>query len=168
MLYVTRGNAISVAQQYRTNFAHGCNCFCKMGLGIAQQVKRRLPALYEADMATKRGDKNKLGTFSLCDFEWGIGYNLYTQYTYSHYDVSAQLGRIYEAVDAALAHSLEANGQVLTIPMIGAGAAKGSPREIIKIFQELAVGPYDLLLVEYDKTISKAAEPVPYHNHRVA
>lgn len=165
MLYVTQGNAISVAQQYRTNFAHGCNCFCKMGLGIAQQVKRRLPALYEADQQSKRGDKNKLGSFTLHEFEWGIGYNLYTQFTYSHYDVSAQLGRIYEAVDAALVHCLEANGQPLTIPMIGAGAAKGSPREIIKIFQELAVGPYDLLLVEYDKTISKAAEPTPYQNH---
>lgn len=165
MLYVTRGNAIDVAKQFQTNFGHGCNCFCKMGLGIAQQVKRRLPALYNADQATRRGDRDKLGSFSLAEFEWGIGYNLYTQYTYSHYETSVQMRSLRLALEAALHHCLEANGQPLTIPFIGAGAAKGPEREIIKVFESCAVGPHDLLLVEYDKKVTVALEPKPYHYH---
>jgi hypothetical protein len=136
-----------------------------MGLGIAAQVKRRLPELYQEDIATKRGDKDKLGTFTCHEFEWGIGYNLYTQFTYSHYEVSARLGSLRLAVGSALHHALEANGQALTIPYIGCGAAHGPVREIVKIFEELAVGPYDLVLVEYDKTVSKALEPEPYRYH---
>lgn len=165
MLYIAKGNAIDVAQQFGTNFGHGCNCFCTMGLGIAAEVKRRLPELYKSDMQTKRGDRDKLGTFTHHEFDWGIGYNLYTQYTYSHFEVSARLGSLRLAVAGALHHALEANGQALTIPYIGCGAARGPVREIVKIFEEIAVGPYDLILVEFDKRISKAAEPQPYRHH---
>lgn len=165
MLYVTKGNAIDVARQFRTNFGHGCNCFCKMGLGIAAEVKRRLPEMYREDLATKRGDRDKLGSFSLHEYDWGIGYNLYTQYTYSHYETSVQLGSLKLALSNALHHALEANGQPLTIPFIGSGAAKGPERELVKIFESVAVGPYDLLVVEFDKTVSKALEPQPYRHH---
>lgn len=166
MLWHTKGNALDVAIQLNANFGHGCNCFCKMGLGIAKEVKRRLPALYEADQATKRGDRQKLGSFSCCDFEWGIGYNLYTQYTYSHHETSVQLRSLGFALDSALQHGLEANGQPLVIPYIGMGAAKGPEAEIIKLMTEIATPGLDLVLVEFDKRISKALDPEPYHSYR--
>ena len=42
--------------------AHGANCFCVMGSGIAPQIKAKYPEAYEADCKTTAGDVNKLGT----------------------------------------------------------------------------------------------------------
>jgi hypothetical protein len=54
-----------------------------MRSGIAKEVVLRYPELYEADCATIRGDKNKLGTFSHAKTRDGKhGYNLYSQYQF--------------------------------------------------------------------------------------
>jgi len=44
--------------------AHGCNCICNMGAGIALQIKREYPGAYEADLQTKYRDESKLGTYT--------------------------------------------------------------------------------------------------------
>lgn len=67
---------------------HQANCFCTMGFGIAKEIKRRFPAVYQADCQTKKGDKNKLGTISGAFVEH-LGktiqiVNLYSQYNYGH------------------------------------------------------------------------------------
>jgi len=60
-----------------------CNCFCTMGSGVAKEVREKYPEVYEADLATKSGDKKKLGTFSFAKTHDGkIGYNLYGQFNY--------------------------------------------------------------------------------------
>lgn len=41
--------------------AHGCNCYCTMGAGIAKAVMEVFPSAFEADRATKREDRAKLG-----------------------------------------------------------------------------------------------------------
>lgn len=64
---------------------HQTNCFhCQSG-GIAARIKIKYPCAYEADLLTKRGDREKMGTFSL-----GINptdnkfiYNMYSQYSFS-------------------------------------------------------------------------------------
>ena len=43
---------------------HGCNCFGTMGAGIAKTIKAEFPEAYKADLATEKGDKSKLGTYS--------------------------------------------------------------------------------------------------------
>ena len=43
---------------------HGCNCFCTMGAGIAKTIKQKFPTAYQADLATIKGDKTKLGAVS--------------------------------------------------------------------------------------------------------
>ncbi len=59
------GNLIDLAEEARFDaIVHGCNCFCKMGAGIAAEIKRRYPKAYEQDCLTKCGDKTKLGGFS--------------------------------------------------------------------------------------------------------
>ena len=46
-------------------FIHSCNCFHTFGAGIALQIKRKYPELYEADAKHgPAGDRNRLGTFS--------------------------------------------------------------------------------------------------------
>ena len=39
--------------------AHGCNCMCTMGAGIAKTIKSEFPEAYQADCATEKADKNK-------------------------------------------------------------------------------------------------------------
>ena len=36
--------------------AHGCNCMCTMGAGIAKTIKSEFPEAYQADCATEKGD----------------------------------------------------------------------------------------------------------------
>ena len=43
---------------------HGCNCFCRMGAGIAKSIKEEFPQAYEADCATVPGVRDKLGTMT--------------------------------------------------------------------------------------------------------
>ncbi len=43
---------------------HGCNCFCTMGAGIAKAIREQYPAAYEADLATEKGNRGKLGSYS--------------------------------------------------------------------------------------------------------
>lgn len=44
--------------------AHGCNCQCAMGKGIALSIKQQFPEAYDADLRTPKGDRAKLGTIS--------------------------------------------------------------------------------------------------------
>jgi len=56
------GDLIQLAKNGQFDLiAHGCNCFCTMGAGIAKAVKEVFPAAFEADEATQRGDRAKLG-----------------------------------------------------------------------------------------------------------
>ena len=65
---------------------HQANCFHVMGGGIAKIIKQRFPAVYEADLKTIRGDRNKIGSMSSAIVEY-LGkereiINLYSQYTF--------------------------------------------------------------------------------------
>ena len=72
---------------------HGCNCFCTMGAGIAKTIKQEFPAAYQADLATAKGEKPKLGQISYATVELAtnklIVVNGYTQYNWSGYGVKA-------------------------------------------------------------------------------
>lgn len=65
---------------------HGCNCFCTMGAGIANQIKHQFPEAYQADVQTAKGDRGKLGSCSSATIEGQYGacrvVNAYTQYQY--------------------------------------------------------------------------------------
>lgn len=62
------GDLIALAKEGRFEvIAHGCNCFCKMGAGIARGIKSAFPEAFETDKQTKKGDREKLGTCSAAD-----------------------------------------------------------------------------------------------------
>ena len=66
---------------------HCANCFCTMGSGIANQIKKVFPEAYTADLKTVSGDINKFGTFSVGvvnsnNTSIKYVYNLYGQYRY--------------------------------------------------------------------------------------
>ena len=57
-----------------------------MGAGIAKSIKQLFPAAYEADLATEKGSRDKLGTFSSatvdCDGRELTIVNAYTQFSW--------------------------------------------------------------------------------------
>ena len=82
-----KGNLITLAQQGQFDvIAHGCNCFCQMGGGIAKAIKSEFPEAYQADCQTEKGGKDKLGscTYATCQVVGGtcVVVNAYTQYDY--------------------------------------------------------------------------------------
>ena len=68
---------------------HQCNCFHTMGSGIAAVIRQRFPEAYIADCETKRGDPEKLGTFSFASVRnrefpnVRVIVNLYSQFDFS-------------------------------------------------------------------------------------
>jgi len=110
--------------------AHGSNCFCNMGSGIARQIAKDFPEAAEADFFTIRGDETKLGTFTVaeCMPSGKRVYNLYTQYKYGidrqHLDYDALRRALY-----AMRTDLEELGLYESVkvgfPLIGCGLAGG-------------------------------------------
>jgi O-acetyl-ADP-ribose deacetylase (regulator of RNase III) len=77
------GDLIALAREGRFDLiAHGCNCFCTMGAGIAKGIRSAFPGAYEADRKTARGDRAKLGTCSVAEVGQLIVVNAYTQFDY--------------------------------------------------------------------------------------
>lgn len=77
------GDLIKAVQDGEVNvFGQGCNCFTTMGSGIAPLIKEAFPKMYAADLKTQKGDKAKLGTYTMAFLKDGTvaGFNLYSQY----------------------------------------------------------------------------------------
>jgi O-acetyl-ADP-ribose deacetylase (regulator of RNase III) len=128
---------------------HGCNCFCMMGAGIAAAIRCEFPAAYEADLATARGDRAKLGTCSFATVEQGgkslTIVNAYTQYHASGSGVLVD----YDAVRNCLRWIKERfPGKRIGLPKIGAGLAGGDWQQIASIIEEELAGQ-DVTVVEY-------------------
>lgn len=129
--------------------AHGCNCHNNMGAGIAPLVARECPEAYKADQATKKGDKNKLGSFTfgyqtIPDLTHVSYYfNWYTQYNHNRNMPDYPMRNVsYDAVEeCALATSiailntreLHGDEDCFCMPLIGAGLAGGDWDIIIKL-----------------------------------
>jgi O-acetyl-ADP-ribose deacetylase (regulator of RNase III) len=147
---VMRGDLLALAKAGHFDvIVHGCNCFCAMGNGIAGQVKKQFPAAFDADKATQKGDRAKLGTLTSAavDVEGRrlVVVNAYTQYTWSKPEQVAD----YEAIRRCM-RAVRANyaGLRIGVPRIGAGLAGGDWRVIAPIIDEELAGE-DVTLVEY-------------------
>lgn len=127
--------------------AHGCNCFCNMGAGVARRVAREYPAAVRADMATPRGARSKLGKFSRSAEKDGtLVYNLYTQYRYGpksqqNVDYSA-LQRALERMrgDVEAQFSGRPDSPRIAMPMIGCGFGGGSWDKVRPIVEKTLRG----------------------------
>ena len=125
----------------------GCNCFNTMGAGIAKEIKRIFPDAWKADLATIKGDKNKLGTFTFSSNKTKPYYivNLYTQYTYwdkqDMFYVDAFYKGMASVIDFFISKRAKANKENKTItfslPAIGLGLANGKPEDIFLVLKNL-------------------------------
>lgn len=99
----------------------GCNCFNAMGGGFAYMVSKLYPAAVEADNMTIRGDKSKLGTYTI----GGPIINGYCQYTPGGPESDTTQKR-YEWIQSLFINiNRDFKGKSIAIPRIGAGIAGG-------------------------------------------
>lgn len=130
------GDLIEAVKNGEVNvFAHGCNCYCTMGSGIAPLIKEAFPKMYAADLKTEKGDKSKLGTFTMAFLKNGstAGFNLYSQYGYNRRKQGLRdldYNALYDSmVEMKKALEVFTDGSVdkykIGFPKIGAGLAGG-------------------------------------------
>ncbi len=141
ILTIAKGDLIKLALEGRFDvIIHGCNCFCAMGAGIAQTIKAKFPEAYKADLATTKGDRTKLGTFSSATIQKKhhkiTVINAYTQFDWRGRGNKADYDAIREVFSCV---KLEFSGRRIGYPLIGAGLAGGEWSIISEIIdQELA------------------------------
>ena len=140
--------ALAVAGQFDV-IIHGCNCQCTMGAGIAKAVRAAFPEAWEADCATGKDDRNKLGTFSSATVERdGHDITVVNGYTQFHWRGSGRLAD-YDAIRSVMAAVKQAfRGKRIGYPRIGAGLAGGDWDTIAAIISEELAGE-DHTLVEF-------------------
>ena len=116
---------------------HGCNCQCQMGAGIAKSIREQFPAAYEADLATEKASRDKLGSYSSAEVKVGdhsfVVVNAYTQFHWRGSGVKAD----YEAIRKVFNDiKRDFAGKRIGYPTIGAGLAGGDWDTIAAIIDE--------------------------------
>jgi O-acetyl-ADP-ribose deacetylase (regulator of RNase III) len=155
MIKTISGNIIDLAEDGKFDYiVHGCNCFHTMGSGLAGQLVRRYPILLEADKTTKRGDREKLGTWtSLRVLKDGYQFTIVNAYTQFFFGGGEDLFE-YEAFDRFLTDfdsflkTVRFNQKRVAFPKIGAGLAGGDWNRILKSIEAFAESQ-DVTIVEY-------------------
>ncbi|CAH7414018.1 Phosphatase [Vibrio chagasii] len=131
-LETVRGNLVSLAEEGQFDvIMHGQNCWHGWKKGIVTQIGRSFPAAKKADMATRRGCKKKLGTYSFARVTLPSGkdlviLNCYTQFSYgqgNHLNMTAM-----REVLALI--NKDFKGLKVGYPKIGAGQAGGVWKDI--------------------------------------
>lgn len=130
--------------------AHGCNCFCNMGKGIALEIRKRYPAAFAADKATEKGARAKLGT---CSFAVVSGkhqpFAIVNAYTQFHWTGAKPLAD-YDAIRSCFRWIRETyGGKRIGLPRIGAGLA-GGDWTIISDLISAELGNDDVTVVEFN------------------
>lgn len=154
---------------------HGCNCFNTMGKGVAKQIASEWPEVAVIDRATRRGDRGKLGTYTLCwvnrpEYRFML-FNLYTQYYYGsanehHFDHHALWDALVKvetylrylpnppwmSPPDRLARPVLDNRLRVLLPMIGAGYGGGDWEKTSRTIQQI-LGRYSLTCVRYEPQV---------------
>ena len=129
-----KGDLLEYAKNSKFDYIiHGCNCLHIMGAGIAKQIRSQFPDAYIADKLTKKGDKNKLGTYSICNTEKFSIINGYIQFGIGKGSID------YNALQQLFANIKKDFGnknKIFGIPKIGAGLAGGDWKIIKEIIEK--------------------------------
>lgn len=136
-----KGDLINLFKEnYFDVLVHGCNCFCTMGKGFAEKLKIEYPEIYKIDCSTKKGDKSKLGTYSIYHITETNQFiiNAYTQFHWK-YNIYGKNDILvdYDALDSVFSKiKIDFHDKKIGIPTIGAGLAKGNWLTIEKIIDK--------------------------------
>lgn len=151
------GDLITLAKSGEFDvIAHGCNCFCTMGAGIARQIANEFPAAKDVDGRTSIGHKEKLGTVSYAVWHppAGLGSfsvviaNCYTQFRYGGDGDLVD----YDAVERCMANLASFHrGRRIGLPRIGAGLAGGDWTRVKAIIESTLEPHCNVTIVNWDK-----------------
>lgn len=128
----TEGDLIALAKAGEFNvIAHGCNCFCTMGAGIAPQMARAFGVdTLPGEHPDSRGDIRKLGNIEWK--MWGhpknlIVVNAYTQYGFGrNHSEGTEVPLDYEALTMCMRKiNYVFKGKHIGLPRVGCGLAGG-------------------------------------------
>lgn len=145
-----KGDLLHLARQGHFDvIVHGCNCFRRMGSGIARQVALEYPEAQKEDDLTPYGDVQKLGGISHCLTKDGFRIvNAYTQFEYGYNDKRVYVD--YEALRLCFKTvAMSWYHKRIGYPMIGSGLAKGDWMVISGIIEDELDG-IDHTLVIYE------------------
>ena len=126
---IIEGNLIELAKNGTFDvIIHGCNCQCRMGSGIAKQIKEAFPEAFIADRTTTPGDIKKLGNYTVArpkKYPHLYVLNAYTQFYYGR-DPNTRYAD-YSAIELVFRKiAKEFHGKKIGYPAIGAGLARGN------------------------------------------
>jgi O-acetyl-ADP-ribose deacetylase (regulator of RNase III) len=151
-----KGNLLDELEQGNVQaIGHCCNCQRTMGSGIALQLKKRWPEVYEADLNYMALPADRLGNISIADLDTDqVVYNLYGQLFYG----SGKREVSYEGIYAALKkmrNDCYVRGLIkVGFPLLMASdRAGGDWRIIAKMIEVLFEEPnsnFQVTIVEYD------------------
>lgn len=131
---------------------HSANCFHIMGGGIALRIRNKFPEAYEADCKTIKGDRSKLGTFSVAVLPSNFHiYNMYGQFS-----IGGTRPTSYDAVVDGLTaiekHAHENGLQRLGLPKNMCSVLGGADWRIIRMIIETVFdkSPLDVYICNYE------------------
>jgi O-acetyl-ADP-ribose deacetylase (regulator of RNase III) len=135
---------------------HQCNCFRAMG-GLAGAIARMYPEAADADLQTKEGAMDKLGTVSVGYAPDRIIINMYGQY---HPGPDTRIDAVNKGLMAARVMIAAINGEnpgkprvdKVGIPyMMGCGIGGGNWEAISKVIEEVFQdAPFDVVICKRD------------------
>lgn len=135
-LHEMSGDLIDLAQQGNFDvIAHGCNCYCTMGGGIAPQMARAFGCdKFPLEDQKYSGDETKLGKIDFASVDVNgkelIVVNAYTQYGFGGKPFD------YDAFEKIVAEmNTVFKGKHIGLPKIGAGLGGGNWHTIRKMIK---------------------------------
>jgi O-acetyl-ADP-ribose deacetylase (regulator of RNase III) len=147
MIKYIDGNLLELADSFDV-IAHGANCFCVMGAGIAKEIKAKYPEAYDVDCETNVGDINKLGTITHTRNTTPIVVNIYSQFD-TKGRRQGKMDLDYDALRSGIKAMKEKfSGKRFGLPYIGTGLAGGNEAVVIAIIEEEMRGEY-VTMVRY-------------------
>lgn len=150
-----KGDLIALAKQGEFDvIAHGCNCFCTMGAGIAPQMAKAFGCdRYPLEHIHYRGEVNKLGQIqwgTYIDNEKENEVKVVNAYTQFHYGGHMPLD--YEALRLCLRKiNYIFNHNHIGLPQIGCGLAGGNWDIVSGMIQQELKNCQQVTIVIYDK-----------------
>ena len=136
-------------------FCHQCNCFGKMGAGIAAQIAKKYPEVAQKDRQNflEKGAYGQFGTILPVDCHDGrICVNMYSQFTYGRGKQQTDYEKFEECLRRLSMFLKDYPDRRVGFPyMIGCGLAGGDWAVIESMIEEFAKGVRnDVCIVRLD------------------
>ena len=131
--------------------AHGCNAFNMWDSELSGNIKKVAEKAYIADISTIRGQRLKLGTFTVVEIGRKKIFNLYIFYDYRKTDrVNVDYNALESAIKALNDYLAINKIKTVYIPKLGTGSGNGDWDRITSIINQ-NTPTIDVIVVDYNK-----------------